>query len=178
MPETFRFISWNLQCSNAARTRRQLAFLAELKPDLVALQEVSEAGCDLLESLDHAWRHATTSRPLRPAHDDETASRRRFCAILATERLTPIGAPAVLENSAAPGRSVAAEFDSDFGSLSVGSFHQVAGSDTKKWGPEAKARSFRAIAAWLAERETRAIAGMDVNSPKIDHPDITRNEYF
>lgn len=66
----------------------------------------------------------------------------------------------------------------DAGELNTASFHQVAGSDKKKWGPAKKRQTFRAIADWLARHETRAVMGIDANSPELDHPDITRNVYF
>jgi hypothetical protein len=62
--------------------------------------------------------------------------------------------------------------------LTVASFHFVAGSARKVWGPARKRQNFEAVTAWLAGQHARTVVGLDCNSPKVDHPDVSRNRYW
>jgi exonuclease III len=176
MAPTFRFASWNVNNPSAARLARQLALLHELECDVVALQEISAAACnEITRSEIFEWSWSSCS--LRPRTPDETTSRDRGCALLASARFEPVSEPTILLDAAAPERSLAIRLARDGIELDVASFYQVAAADSK-WGPAKKAQTFRAIAAWLREHPKRAAAGMDVNSPDMDHPDVEKNGYF
>jgi Endonuclease/Exonuclease/phosphatase family len=173
---TLRFASWNVGTS-ATRLKRQIDFLRGLDCDVVALQEVSAENGSTLEGsgmFSRVWQGLV----LRPRGLEETAARNRGCVLLATDRFRPVGEPEILLGAAAPERSIAVRLAFDGGELSAASFHQVAGSDKKKWGPAKKRQTFRAIADWLGRHPTRAIVGIDANSPELDHPDVERNVYF
>ena len=97
---------------------------------------------------------------------------------MAREDFRPISEPAVLCQAAAPERTLVIELELEGSQLSVASFRQVAGVDRKMWGPLKKRQQFDAICEWLNTHSRHAIAGMDVNSPEVDHPDIAQNVYF
>jgi hypothetical protein len=67
--------------------------------------------------------------------------------------------------------------------LTVASIHFVAGSDQRvkrsgsSWGPARKRQNFRAVASWMAKHPIRTVAGIDCNSPLVDHPDVSANRY-
>ena len=174
---TVRFASWNIGTPSAARLQRQVDFLRALDCEVVALQEVSAENGRALEAspaFPFVWQGLT----LRPRLGEETASRNRGCVVLASERFRPLSEPEVLLGAAAPERSVAIRLGFEGGELNAASFHQVAGSDKKKWGPAKKRQTFRAIAEWLGRHSVRAVMGIDANSPELDHPDVSRNIYF
>lgn len=63
--------------------------------------------------------------------------------------------------------------------LTLASVNLVAGdARDKNWGPTAKARFFEGLATWLSGQSSRTILGADCNSPRVDHPDVRRNEYW
>lgn len=175
-PGTFRFLSWNLGCASADRVARQLAYVRGLGCDAASFQEVSPAGCDAIRA-SGVFARTWDSRSLRPRERAETTSRDRYCVIGVHEPLEALEQPSVLDGAAAPERSLVLAVRMGAQLVHLGCFHQVAASDPK-WGPAKKAQTFRAIAEWLSRHPTRAIAGMDVNSPDVDHPDVSKNIYY
>ena len=172
-----RFASWNVGCPSPERLKRQLERLAELECDVVALQEVSLQNCVLARE-SRVFATVLGGSDLRPVLPDEGRSRDRGCAILlgaAAKQVAPAG---ILDGSAAPERSLYVPIELSGEALWIASFHQVAGSDRKKWGPAKKAQTFRAIVEWMGRHGERSIVGMDLNSPMIDHPELARNVYF
>jgi exonuclease III len=174
---TIRFASWNIGTPSAVRLQRQVELLGSLECDVVALQEVSAENAEKLEaSKSFAW--VWQGLAIRPRLGEETISRNRGCVLLASERFRPLSGPEVLPAAAAPERSVTLRLGFEDGDLSVASFHQVAGSDKKKWGPTKKRQTLHAIVAWLSRHRERAVMGIDANSPELDHPHVARNVYF
>jgi hypothetical protein len=128
--------------------------------------------------LDGRFRHAFHALDLRPAEPTETTSRARGCALLATDRFMVEGEPDLLWDAPAPERSLMAALRLGEFELMAASFHVVAGSDRKKWGPLAKRQNNLAIATWMSTQAGPTVVGIDANSPKIDHPELRRNEYW
>jgi hypothetical protein len=54
------------------------------------------------------------------------------------------------------------------------SFHTPPGAN---WG-DVKPRTLKAIARWLPSQSLPLVFGIDANTPKTDHPDISRNEWW
>ena len=155
---------------------RQISFLQSLECDVIALQEVSAANGDVLES-SGAFHWVWRALDLRPAAPHETTSRDRGCVIVARKEFRPVASPEILEGAAAPERTLVVRLDTGTQPLTVASFHQVAGSDALKWGRAKKRQTFEAIASWAAVHGRFTVFGIDANSPKVDHPDIDQNVY-
>lgn len=176
MPHTseFRVATWNVAHRSVDSTRLQIQAALAARVDLLLLQEVTPLAFPL-------WAR---SFPIAlfslDGHHAGTGERHRElgCAILATGRFTPIGKPTTLAGHVAPERSLIATLGDGHLLLTVGSFHQVAGADRKKWGPAKKAQTFAAIAAWAADQAGATLFGIDANSPKVDHPDVRCNVYW
>jgi hypothetical protein len=176
MSRTLRFASWNIRYSSAVKLQRQIDFLHTLHCDAVALQEVSSAGGLLLGEAS-GFARCLRSLDLRPREHNETTARDRGCVLLTSERLRLLSPADLLWDAAAPERTLVAQFDFEGVELSLASFHQVAASD-RKWGTAKKRQTFDAICQWLRGHPSGTVAGMDVNSPKFDHPDISKNEDY
>ena len=115
---------------------------------------------------------------LRPVLAGESTSRNRGCVIAASEGLRPRGKPRILTKAPAPERTLIMRMAAEGYSLTVGSFHQVASSDRRKWGHVKKRQMFEAIPTWAARHKRYTIFGIDANSPKVDHPAIDLNVYY
>lgn len=170
-------VSWNVELGSGGQSLAKLALVERFEPDLVLLQEVMQGGCSVLEALD---RYASVfhSATLRPRLADETTSRARYCAILTSERFEVRRGPEVLANAPAPERTLTVGLKLDGKTdVEAASFHFVAGSDPK-WGRLAKGINFRVVTDWMAAVPATGIVGIDANSPKLDHPEVSRNVYF
>jgi hypothetical protein len=115
---------------------------------------------------------------LRAQAADETTARGRGCVIGASGRFRTVAAPYLLAGVAAPERSLVVELEDAAGRLTAASFHQVAGSDRRKWGPAKKRQTFEAIAAWASRQRDATVFGIDANSPRVDALDVAENVYF
>jgi hypothetical protein len=173
----FRVASWNVELGSGGQATEKLGLIEQLDCDLVLLQEVMPGGCDLLERRT-GFEHVFHSRTLRPHAADEGTSRARHCAILAGSRFSVVTGATLLPEAPATERTltVGLRLD-DKAQVDAGSFHFVAGSDAK-WGRAAKGLNFRVVTDWMARFPATGVAGIDANSPKLDHPDLVRNVYF
>jgi hypothetical protein len=60
------------------------------------------------------------------------------------------------------------------GAITFCSFHTPPGAT---WG-RIKPRTLKAIAEWLPAQQGPIVVGIDANTPKTDHPDAVRNEWW
>lgn len=165
-----RFVSWNIH--GRKQVSPLLDLLRKYAGDLVALQEVTVPAYEaLVESKLFAW--STFSLDLRPPQADEGRGRRLGCALLGQAPFR-FKQAFLLEDAPLPERALIAEVESPVGPLTLVSFHAPPGVSWQ----EKKPLAFRALARWLAQRQTGVLVGMDANTPKTDHPDIEQNEWW
>jgi endonuclease/exonuclease/phosphatase family metal-dependent hydrolase len=165
-----RFASWNV--NNRNPTRRHVEIFWDVRPDILALQEVCPAFHDALASEDvFAWD--AFSLKLRPASKSEGRSRRLGCSLLGTARFR-LCSCSLVPRLVFPERTLVATVEANGGVVTVCSFHTPPGAS---WG-EVKPRTLKAIAQWLRRQPPPLIFGIDANCPKMDHPDIQRNEWW
>jgi endonuclease/exonuclease/phosphatase family metal-dependent hydrolase len=168
----FKFASWNV---NYRRFKdSHFTFLSEVKPDILALQEVSPhffseiSSSNLFSnyhySLDYNYikRGADSSRP-----------RKRGCAVLSSGNIR-LRKPLLILDLPYPEKCLILDAELDGTVINVCSFHTPPGVSVK----ELKPLSHMVLAEWLKSRNRPIILGIDANAPKIDHPDITKNEWY
>jgi hypothetical protein len=177
-PRVLRVGSWNHR-----RTRHpgQVAFLRELGLDILLLQDVSVASFDRVAALlaDGTFAWGLHSLSLRPNGLGEGGSRAKGTAIFGSGLVQLEDGPLLLKAVPAPERTLVVGVSIDGQGLTLASINLVAGdSRDKNWGPAAKAQFFSGLASWMERQRHRTIIGMDCNSPRIDHPDVRRNEYW
>lgn len=71
-------------------------------------------------------------------------------------------------------RVIIAKVLSSVGNLNICSFHAPPGVN---WG-NIKPQSIKLLADWLHNKKEKTIVGMDVNCPKVDHPNLEMNEWW
>ena len=166
----FRFASWNV--NNRTAQKSHLDLISRVRPDIIALQEVSPGFQQSLASSGmFAWW--ASSLVLRAPADSEGRSRRLGCSLFGASTFT-FRSASLLEDVAFPERTLAVAVDGAAGPLVACSFHIPPGAS---WGA-IKPTTMRSIASWLARLEGSVIFGIDANAPKSDHPDIARNTWW
>lgn len=164
-----RFVSWNIH----GRHRPQMASLLQtVEGDLVALQEVTAKAYRVLVAT-RLFDWSAFSLDLRPPRPLEGKGRRLGCALFGKAAF-PLKAQWLLEDAPLPERTLIVEVDAPTRPLTVCSFHAPPGVTWK----ERKPQSLVALARWLSYYPGSILVGMDANTPKTDHPDITQNEWW
>jgi endonuclease/exonuclease/phosphatase family metal-dependent hydrolase len=168
----FKFASWNV---NYRRLKdSHLGFLREVQPDILALQEVSP----------HFFSELSTSNLFSNHHfsldynyikrgADSSLPRKRACAIFSTADI-PLRKPLLILDLPYPEKCLILDAELDAAVIKVCSFHTPPGASVK----ELKPLSHMILAEWLKTRNHPVILGIDANAPKVDHPDITKNEWW
>lgn len=182
---TFRFMSWNVNWKAAAeRCALRPDVIRELRPDVLALQEVSASTLAPLAAA-FAWNiFAVAQDPAERYHRQQLGT-----AMLGSVRTVPVTsmtlAPYAFQMpSDAPShavarfgkRALAAEvlLDGDASFLAA-SFHATPATDQdlkrhKSW--------FHAgVARWLSHLDRPWVIGIDANTPAVDPPDEHRTEF-
>lgn len=189
---TVRFATWNVELGAPSRRSHatdKLNFLRSLRRagcDIVALQEVRMpldgrgAGLASLAELAASGDFTHVLAPPLPRRRTTELG----CVILVSERFHPVGSARRVSDVPAPERSCVVDLMTDDGGVvTVASIHFVAGADQVEkatgsvWGPKPKRQNFRAVARWMAGQGGRTIAGLDCNSPLVDHPELDHNVY-
>ncbi len=175
-----RFATWNIRLSgtNGRFTRQKLDKLRALREsgfELIALQQVFKHGFGALQEL----RGSGAFPHLFPETFPEVAKADRACAILAAGRFDAVDQPRNIKSLPFPERSCIVSLRSEGEVVTVASFHFVPGrSQRRNRGPIQKRKNFRLVASWLATQDRRTIVGLDCNSPRVDHPLLSSNQYF
>jgi endonuclease/exonuclease/phosphatase family metal-dependent hydrolase len=168
----FTFASWNV---NYRRFKdSHLTFLSEIKPDILALQEVSPHFFSKLSSsnlfsnyhysLDYNYikRGADSSRP-----------RKRGCAVLSSGDIR-LRKPLLILDLPYPEKCLILDAELDKTVIKVCSFHTPPGVTVK----ELKPLSHVVLAEWLKTRDHPVILGIDANAPDVDHPNFAENVWY
>ena len=139
---------------------------------MLALQEV---GVHAYEAIVGTGLFASSafSLDLRPPRPTDSRARRLGCAVLCREPYRLVSAQ-LIDDAPLPERTLIAKIRAHGNTITVGSFHIPPGST---WG-SVKVEAFRAIAAWLGNKRTRLLFGIDANAPKTDNPDIAKNTWW
>ncbi len=165
-----KFASWNV--NNRLLQPNHLEFLCKVDCDILVLQEVAPQFYDGLSKTNH-FACSTFSLLLRTPNKGERKSRSLGCACFVKTTFA-ITSSFLLDNLPFPERALVARLESPKYSFTICSFHTPPGASWK----ELKPKSHRLLAEWLTFHQTRFILGIDVNAPKIDHPDISKNEWW
>jgi hypothetical protein len=166
----FRFASWNV--NNRTLTRAHLDRLREARPDIIALQEASAEFHAALVAADRfAW--AASSQTLRPAQAGEGRARRLGCSLFGTRRFACVDT-ALVPGLRFPERTLVATLQAPGHRFRACAFHIPPGAS---WG-RVKPQTVKSIAEWLATQPAPLVFGIDANTPKVDHPDIARNQWW
>lgn len=166
----FRFASWNV--NNRILTVRHLDLLRQASTDILALQEVSARFHAALTASDlFGW--SASSLALRPHQEGEGRSRRLGCSLFGREPLR-LADSSLVPGLVFPERALVARLVAPGHRVTACSFHTPPGAS---WG-EVKPQTLKAIARWLASQSGPLIVGIDANTPKTDHPDLSRSEWW
>lgn len=166
----FTFASWNL--NNRSLHRGHIRLLQTVDCDLFAVQEATDGfHSELSKASLFDW--SVSSLTLRPPRADEGRARRHGCSVFGR---SPFRSDSwqVLTEMHFPERALVVQTVSASGPLTVCSFHIPPGAS---WGI-IKPQTMKAIAEWLGTQPGSVVVGMDANSPKTDHPDPLKNEWW
>lgn len=152
---TLRLASWNVR--GMPQPRQQLALLADQRPDIVFLQDVSRPGVRAVEEAGLWHILSETGAPEAPA-------RRGRCLVAAQGwTLQALPLPPELRDGCAALRAMR-------GMRALTLLSCYAPTNT---GPGRTRRPayFTALAAFLRSCSPPVLMGMDANGPRVDHPD-------
>jgi exonuclease III len=168
---TFTIASWNVNGRKSAV--RHCEFIRKTQPHLLALQEVTLSFFQsIMGSPMFEWGiHSIT---LRPSLRSEGRRRGLGTALLGRAPFFFKDA-ALLSSVPAPERALITDVDSPEGVIKVCAFHVPPGAT---WGGPMKSQTFRGFAEWLREQSGPVLVGMDANTPKLDHPTHSLNEWW
>jgi exonuclease III len=170
-----RFLTWNVNGASGDRARRLIDLLAaEIAdgPALAALQEVKPATFVALEaSADFKW--LVYSLDFRAPGDFDRGNRKLGCVVAGRGDVELQGGD-VLWRLPLPERSAIARVRWNGTELDAISYHSLTGSGYKA----GKGVAYRALLETLAARERPMLLGLDANTPRVDHPDEVRSEFW
>ena len=170
-----RFVTWNVNGASGDRARRLIDLLAaEIAdgPALAALQEVKPATFVALEaSADFKW--LVYSLDFRAPGDFDRGNRKLGCVVAGRGDVELQGGD-VLWRLPLPERSAIARVRWDGSELDAISYHSLTGSGFKA----GKGVAYRTLLETLAGRERPMLLGLDANTPRVDHPDEVRSEFW
>lgn len=165
-----RFGTWNV--NGLRRPTSQIDFLRLVDCDVVALQEVRGPWFDALAA-SGVFSWSASSLAMRPPLPGEGHGRRLGCAILGRHPFE-LRSVHLIDAAPLPERTLVCDIGCGDERLTVAGVHMPPGVTWKQLKPQ----TFIAVADWLAAHFGPTLLGMDANSPKVDHPDICRNEWF
>jgi hypothetical protein len=162
----FTFATWNV---NYLKFRdSHLNFLKEIKPDILAIQEVHPDFFTKLSSSDlFSNSHYTLGyiqHGVKPSHP---------CAILSSADIQ-LRNPSLIPDLPFPEKCMIVDAKLDTAVIKVCSFHTPPGVNVK----ELKPQSLVILAEWLKSRDGPAILGIDANAPDVDHPKLKDTVWY
>jgi hypothetical protein len=149
-----------------------IELLRAVNCDLLALQEATERSHSELTKL-NLFDWSVSSLILRPPGVNEGRARRHGCSIFG-RRPFRVDSCRLLTDLNFPERALIAQALWQSTPLTVCSFHIPPGAT---WGV-VKPETMKAIVEWLGSQPGSLVVGMDANSPKTDHPDPLKNEWW
>ena len=162
----FTFASWNVNYRKFKDSH--FAFLREVQPDILALQEVTPDFFTKLSSSNlFPNSHYTLGyiqHDVKPSHP---------CAILSSTDIR-LRNPSLIPDLPFPEKCMIVDAELNATIIKVCSFHTPPGASVK----ELKPQSLVLLAEWLKTRDRPVVLGIDANAPKADHPDIKKNEWW
>jgi endonuclease/exonuclease/phosphatase family metal-dependent hydrolase len=162
----FSFATWNINYQKFKDSH--LKFLEKWKPDILALQEVhpdffAKLSSSTLFSNSH-YTLGYIQHDVKPSHP---------CAILSRAEIR-LRNPSLMPDLPFPEKCMIVDAELDETVIKVCSFHTPPGAAVK----ELKPQSLVILAEWLKTRDHPIVLGIDANAPKVDHPDIAKNEWW
>jgi hypothetical protein len=170
-----RFLTWNLNGASGERAGRLVELLADEAgdgPALAALQEVKPATFRALQT-SGVFDWLVHSLEIRPPGDFDRGSRKLGC-VLAGRGDVELVEGDVLWRLPIPERSAIARVRWNGTEIDAISYHSLTGSGFKA----GKGVAYRALLETLAGQERPLLLGLDANTPKVDHPDEARSEFW
>ena len=162
----FTFATWNINYQKFKESH--FKFLGERNPDILALQEVHPDFFTKLSSSNlFSNSHYTLGyiqHDVKPSHP---------CAILSSADIR-LRNPSLMPDLPFPEKCMIVDAELDETVIKVCSFHTPPGVRVG----ELKPQSHMILAEWLKSRDFPVVLGIDANAPKVDHPDITKSEWW
>jgi len=175
LEDRLRFLTWNLNGATGDRADRLIALLdAESAhgPTIAALQEVKPATYEALTAAG-IFDWLVYSLEIRAPGEFDRGSRKLGC-VLAGRGDVELVQGGVLRRLPLPERSAIACVRWNGTKLDAISYHSLAGSGFKA----GKGVAYRALLETLSGWERPMLLGLDANTPKVDHPDEERSEFW
>jgi exonuclease III len=163
----FRAVSWNL--NGLGRQDGRIEFLSSLEPDVAILLEVTPSCYESLKA-DHVFPHIACSLDLCSGQE----KRKRPLGCVIASKKFPLSNVSLLQDMPIAERALVGSLSFGIAVIDVCAFHAPPGVN---WG-KAKSEAYVALSKWMENRSGPAILGMDGNSPKVDHPDHARTEFW
>ncbi len=165
-----KFASWNVN-SRLLQTSH-LKLIRKVDCDILALQEVIPKFYNALSGTD-LFADSAFSLDLRMPDKIDSKVRRFGCALFGKAPFR-ISSRFQLVDLPFPRETLVGRFESPRCFITACSFHTPPGATHK----ELKPKSLRMLAEWLGFDKKQFILGIYANAPKIDHPDITKSEWW
>lgn len=172
---SLRFLTWNVNGASGERARRLTELLAaEIAdgPALAALQEVKPATFAALEA-STVFDWVVYSLDIRAPGDFDRGNRKLGCVVAGRGDVELKGGD-VLWRLPLPERSAIARVQWEGTELDAISYHSLTGSGFKA----GKGVAYRALLETLNGCQRPMLLGLDANTPKVDHPDEARSEFW
>ncbi len=165
--ERLRVVSWNL--NGLGKQNGRIEFLRSLEPDIAILLEATPSFYESLKehrylthiacSLDHCFGQEKRKRPLG--------------VVIGSPRF-PMDGVTLLPEMPVAERALVGRVMVGNQAVDVCGFHAPPGVN---WG-NVKSDAYAALSTWLVSRSSPIVLGMDGNSPKLDHPDHSKSEFW
>ncbi|MBK5096611.1 MAG: endonuclease/exonuclease/phosphatase family protein [Gemmatimonadetes bacterium] len=172
---SLRFLTWNMNGASGDRAKRLVELLSSevaAGPALAALQEVKPATFRVLQA-SGVFDWTVFSLDIRRPGPFDRGSRKLGC-VLAGRGLATLVEGGVLDRLPLPERSAVARVEWQGIEFDAISYHSLTGSGFKA----GKGVAYRALLETLHGRERPMLLGLDANTPKVDHPDEARSEFW
>ena len=164
-----KVLSWNLKYKK--HNSEQIKLLSNIDADIFLLQEVHT---DFFSNLKNTglFNWSTFSLDHRPPKPEEGLKRSFGCAILGKNgKLLESN---LLETVKFPERTLITKVELESIVFTFCSFHIPPGASWKQIKPETMIK----ISEWLKDKKENTIFGIDANTPKSDHPNYGKNEWW
>ena len=172
---SLRFLTWNLNGASGDRAKRLIDLLADESgdgPALAALQEVKPGTFHALDA-SRVFDWLVYSLAIRAPGPFDRGNRKLGCVVAGRGDVELIQGD-VLWRLPLPERSATARVRWKDTELHAISYHSLTGSGFKA----GKGVAYRALLETLTARERPMLLGLDANTPKVDHPDEARSEFW
>lgn len=163
----FRVVSWNL--NGLGKQNGRIEFLRSLEPDITILLEATPSFYESLKE-NRYLTHLACSLDLCSGQE----KRKRPLGVVIGSPRFPVDQVTLLPDMPVAERALVGRVIVAGQAVDVCGFHAPPGVN---WG-NVKSEAYAALESWLVNRSGPTILGMDGNSPRVDHPDHSKSEFW